>query len=364
MTQPEKIKLAHVVDSLKYGGAENQVVQILNGLDPHRFERILVTFKEVETGLTHALDPEVQCFNMRYRRWGHVQCITKLYRLFRLLKIDVIQAHMFWANLHVAIAAWFAGVPVMITTEHGRNPWKKIIHHSIEKDIISPLATMRVAVSKDIWNIRVKHGVPEGKIIVIPNCVEIPEIKTTSRYKDKLQIGTVGRLAPVKDYETLIMAFKKVREDGFNAELIFVGDGPERSKLEMEVQDLGLKEYVTFTGFQANVNAFLNDFDMFVLSSLREGIPVAMLEAMAMAVPVVATSVGGIPEVIEHNVDGMLVTTRNPEIIANALERLIQDSASRHRIGEAGRNKVIRFFSREAICHQYEKLYIDLLNGA
>jgi len=314
MSAQQKISIAHVIGSLRYGGAENQVVQVLNGLSKWQFKKKLMIFQYVDTENSSRLDPEIRVFNLRLKRWGQPVCIFNLYRLFKNLKIDLVQAHMFHANLYVAIAARLAGVPVVLTTEHGKNLWKRPIHHFIEKRIISPL-----------------------------------------------QIGTVGRLVYAKDYGTLIKAFNMLIKDGIKGDLIFVGDGPERPKLESMVKVLGLDGHVTFTGFQGNVNSFLNRFDIFVLSSIREGIPVAMLEAMAMRVPVVSTKVGGIPEVIEDNVDGLLTDSRNPKMIADTLKRLSKDSSLRKKIGEFGFKKVKRQFSREAICRQYEQLYIDLL---
>jgi len=362
MVTRKKIRVAHVIGSLNYGGAENQVVQLLNTLNPYRLDKYLVTFKNVKTPNSRALSPEIMCFNLRLRRWGQIGCIIRLYRLFERVKIDVVQAHMFHTNLYVAIAARLAGVPVVLTTEHGKNLWKRPIHHFLERRIISPLVSVRIAVSRDIRNIRAVSGdVPEDKLTVIRNCVEIPEKVERYPCGNKVRIGTVGRLVPAKDYGTLIMAFKRLMEDGLNTDLIFVGDGPERSNLESMVQELGITGNVTFSGFQANVNSFLSKVDVFVLSSIREGIPVAMLEAMAIGVPVVATKVGGIPEVIQDNVDGLLVDSRNSEMLADALKRVIEDSSLGNSIGEAGRKKVKCLFSCEAICKQYEELYTDLL---
>lgn len=363
MSAQQKISVAHVIGSLRYGGAENQVVQLLSGLNKRRFKKNLVTFHHVDTANSIRLDPEITVYDLRLNRWGQIACIFKLYRLFKHLQIDVVQAHMFHANLYVAIAALLAGVPVVLTTEHGKNLWKRPIHHIIEKWVISPLVSLRVAVSQDIRRIRVNSGdVPKDKITVIPNCVEIPNHLVKYQTGKKLQIGTVGRLIHAKDYGTLIAAFNMLVKDGLNVDLIFVGDGPERPKLESMVQNFGIEGHVTFAGFQGDVNSFLSKLDVFVLSSIREGVPVAMLEAMAMRVPVVATKVGGIPEVVEDNVDGLLVDSQNPKMIADALRRLSKDRSLRKQIGEAGFKKVKYLFRREVICKKYEQLYIDLLD--
>lgn len=362
MSTPQKITIVHVIFSLTYGGAENQVIQLLNGLSKQHLKKILVTFQHVDSSFSRELDPEIMSFNMNLRRWGQIRCIFKLYRLFRRFNTDVVHAHLFHTSLYTAIAARLAGVPVVLTTEHGEFLWKKAIHHTIEKLVISPLVDMRVAVSKDIQNIRIKsRDVPKHKIKVIPNCVKVPKKPEKYKARKRLRIGTVGRLVPAKDYRTLIMAFNTLIKDRMNCDLIFVGDGPEQSELKSMVQDLGISEYVTFLGFQAEINSLLSEFDIFILSSIREGIPVSMLEAMAMRVPVVVTNVGGIPEVIENSVDGILVESQNPEMIANALRKLGNDSSLRRKMGEAGYKKVKSLFSREAICRQYEQLYFDLL---
>ena len=365
MVDQKKIKIVHVINSLNYGGAENQIVQLLNGLNPLRFEKHLVTFRNLETANSRALNPEIKRYIVKRRRWGDVGCIFRLYRLLKALKVDVIQAHMYQANLFAAIAGRLAGVPVVFTTEHGRNSWKKPIHHYMEKWIISPLVNMRVAVSRNIREVRLKSGdAPEDKITVIPNCVEIFEKINKYETGKRLQIGTVGRLVPAKDYHTLIIAFNKLIEDGLNIDLVFVGDGSERSRLESMVQDLNISNCVKFAGFQEDIPAFLDKFDIFVLSSITEGIPVAMLEAMAMGVPIVATGIGGIPEVIQDNVNGLLVECRNPEMLAGAIKQLIDDNSLREKIGRAGREKIKCSFSREAICNQYEQLYVDFLRNA
>lgn len=359
------IKIAHIIGSLQYGGAENQVVAILNGLNSLKFKKFLLVLAEGKREQSQTPSPEVMNVCLKFRRWGHIGCILKLYRFCKLHRIDVVQAHLFHINLHAAIAATLAGVPVVITTEHGRNPWKTSIHRIIEKRLISPLVTMRVAVSQDIRDLRVRHEeVSADKITVIRNCVQIPERPIRYDGGGVFRIGTVGRLVAAKDYAALINAFKKLIEEGLNTELIFVGDGPERSRLESMVKDLEIAQYVRFLGFQADVKSSLSKFDIFALSSLTEGIPIAMLEAMAMGVPVVATRVGGIPEVIEDNVDGLLVEARNPLALADALMKLIKDNSFRKRIGETSRTKVARLFSCKVICEQYEKLYSDLLSRA
>jgi glycosyltransferase involved in cell wall biosynthesis len=176
-------------------------------------------------------------------------------------------------------------------------------------------------------------------------------------------LGTVGRFVPAKDYATLLRAAKPVLESNKGAQLWLVGDGPEKEALVRLSGELGIRDRVLFTGGQPDVSKYLSKMTVFVLSSITEGIPVAMLEAMAAGVPVVATRVGGIPEVISDGVDGLLVESRHPDALANAIARVARDVRLRCDLGRRGRERVASLCSRDAICARYEELFLELLAG-
>lgn len=356
------MKVVEVVGSLQIGGAENQVVQLLNGWDPARIEKHLVCFTDMDTHFSRALRADVKRHYVKLPRYGQIGCIVRLAGLLRRIRPHVVQAHMFHTNLYAVLAAYLARVPIVITTEHGKNLWKNTIHHLIERYIISPLSTLRVAVSEDIRRIRVHTGdVPGDKIVVIPPCVEIPECGVEYQARSPVRIGAVGRMVSAKDYPSLLRAFACVIEAGVHAELVFLGDGPDRPQLERLVWNLGLSGFVHFPGFQSNVGKWLRDLDLVVFSSVREGIPVAMLEAMATGIPVVATRVGGIPEVIRDGLNGLLVESGCPDILADAMVKIARDVDQRRAIGTRGRERVASLFSREVICGRYEELFRKLL---
>ena len=361
----KRIRVAHVVGSLNYGGAENQVIKVLNALNNKKIEKYLVTFSQVKIGLEKALSSQVHRYNLELTGLKQLWGVVKMWRFFKREQIDLVQSHMYHANLYACLAAKLAHVPVIITTEHGKNLWKKPHHHVIERFVINRLATLRVAVSKDIMNLRIKSDhTPKNKITVITNCVDIPRAFTRKFSQASLAIGTVGRLVEVKDYGNLLRASQKVLQQRNNVKVIFVGDGPERHNLEKIADSLGIAKQVEFVGWQSDVDHFLEKMDIFVLSSLREGIPVAMLEAMAKGIPVVATNVGGVPEVIEDGREGLLVKAGDPEKLARSLAYLLDNETLRLQFGKKARKKVIQLFSTSRICAIYEEIYESLLNGA
>jgi glycosyltransferase involved in cell wall biosynthesis len=173
------------------------------------------------------------------------------------------------------------------------------------------------------------------------------------------EIACVGRLAPVKGQHILIEAIARLVRQGRHVRLRLVGDGPERAGLEARAAALHVEDHVVFEGWlnQDQIRAVYERADVFALASFAEGIPVVLMEAMAMGIPCVATSVTGVPELIRNEVDGLLVTPSDPSALAEAIGRLMDDPALRRRLQEAGRKRVTEEFDLERNCRQLEKLF-------
>jgi len=361
MSDPEKIRILHLIRSIGFGGAENQVVQLLNGLDPGLFSRYLVVFTHEEAPNFPNLKKEIQYSVIPRKRWGHIQCIRKLARFIRDNKIDIIQAHLFQSNLFAAIAARISNRPIVLTTEHGKNLWKKWIHHFIEYKVVSPLVHRRIAVSEDIRRIRVDvKDIPDQKITVIPPCVAFPERPAEPNTAGRIKIVSVGRLVAAKNYVMLLRSMKLLLDEGFKASLTIIGDGPEKKSLQTWIDQHNLADHVDLPGFKTDIINLLREYDIFALSSVREGTPVAMLEAMALGLPIVATQVGGIPDVLKNNECGLLVPVNKPEHMCKALKNLCLNADLRESLGKSARALVENTYSNAAICGQYEKLYSEL----
>jgi len=357
-----KINVAQLIGSLGGGGAEQQVVQLVNHLDESRFNKHVVVFWDKTTGFKDSLTTMVKYYSLQYRRRTMPVGILKLARHLKKNKIDVLHCHMYDPNKIGSMVGKLVGVPVIITTEHGKNPWKKWHHHFIEKNIITRLVDKRIAVSEDIKGIRIKQdGVLPQQIICIPNGVAVPDYIKDTAQTPKV-IGSMGRLVEAKDFPSLFKAVKIVKERGFDIELKIAGKGHLEEELKTCIHDLGMVQKIKLVGFQKQ-DVFLKQIDIFAMSSIREGMPVALLEAMSYGLPLVATKVGGILEVVQDEKDGLLSDPQKPMAMAENIIRIIRDKNLRNQLGNNAKNKIVKKYNIKEIAKRYGKLYIELLNN-
>jgi glycosyltransferase involved in cell wall biosynthesis len=356
-----KIRIAHFVGSLHVGGAERQVVSLLNSLNPEKFDKHLILLNHKNQGFENQLSSDIKLFSLGYRRRNFILTYLKLISYLKFNKIIILHSHMYHANVPAAIAGRFARIPVILTTEHGKNMWKKWHHHLIERILINQIVLKRIAVSEDIRSLRIKfdHVAPH-KIICIPNGTHIPNYKADLSESPKI-MGSLGRLVPAKSYQTLIKALKHLRDSCYDMQLLIAGEGPERPYLERYIKELDLSQHVKLLGVR-NAEKFLKEIDIFSMSSVREGIPVALLEAMAHGLPVVVTNVGGVSEVIEDGMDGLLCPPSQPKALAENITKIIDDHALRTKLGTNAIQKIHDKYSINKIVSQYEFLYQSLLS--
>jgi glycosyltransferase involved in cell wall biosynthesis len=281
--------------------------------------------------------------------------------------VDVVHCHHYSSFVYGQLSASLWSGPPVVFTEHGRlsdaAPSRK---RRLVNPIIGWLPSAVYAVSEDLRRHMVAEGFPQSQVHVVHNGIDPgPQVSGTERRaaraalglpEDALVVGTVGRLDPVKDFETLIRGFAECADRLPRARLVIVGEGPERASLEAVARDSGLDGLVVFTGHRQDVRALLPAFDLFVNSSIHEGISLTILEAMAARVPVIATSVGGNPEIVTADT-GVLVPARSPESIARALLELAGDETVRSRMSKAGRARVERSFSAERMFRHYLQSY-------
>jgi sugar transferase (PEP-CTERM/EpsH1 system associated) len=363
------IHVVHVVDSLAVGGMENGVVNLINGLSGD-LRHTVVTMSAMGP-LAERLPIEVACHCIGKRPGIDVGAMVRLAALLRRLRPSVVHTRN-WGAFDGILAARVARVPTVIHGEHGReatDPEGRDPRRNRLRRIFAPMVSRFVTVSFDLrqWLLTTVR-LPAAKLVTIHNGVDVGRFASGERQAGRralrlpghaVVVGAVGRLDPVKDHAGLLHAFSVLRTDQPAAELVIVGDGPCRSDLEHQVHELGLTGHVHLLGMRQDVSLLLRGFDVFVLPSLAEGISNTVLEAMATGLPVVATRVGGNPELVEHGATGALVPPANPLVQAAALRCYVEDAGLRENHGAAGRRRVLQHFTLERMTQAYRDLYVS-----
>jgi glycosyltransferase involved in cell wall biosynthesis len=351
--------VAQVIGNLSIGGAERLFVNLCNSMRRDTAVVVLIGDIAEQPNLVRELrgDIEVHCIHVRKRSWP--RNVWKLAKLFRETGCDVVHTHMFWPNVYGALAARIAGVP-LVTSEHGRNEWKNRWHKWLEINVISRFAKARLCVSQDILRRRRESdGVPAKLLKLVPNGTVVPPLVEVKR--KTVLVGSVGRLVDAKDFPTLIQAVSILVGRGEGIHLEIVGEGPERTEIEDAIKREGVEKNVMLAGSQTKVDDWLARWSIFASSSIREGQPIALLEAMAVGLPSVVTAVGGVPDTLEDGVEGVVVPPDNPEALANGMQRLLNDFELRKRFGEAARERVILDFSIDSLVATCEQVYASAL---
>jgi glycosyltransferase involved in cell wall biosynthesis len=289
--------------------------------------------------------------------------VRRLANRLRELEIDVLHTHNPAPHQHGAAARMMARTPVLVHTKHGRNNFPTRARRWAEI-VAGRFSDMVVAVSDDAAEVaRSIDKVPPHKLRMIHNGIALPP--RTQRGEpgagSRPTAVHIARLNRIKDQPTLLRAARVVadRVPGFRLDI--VGDGPMGDIVRQLATDLGLADTVVFHGMQQNVWPYLDGADLFVLSSLSEGVSITLLEAMAAGLPIVATDVGGNREVVRNSVTGLLVPVGDHLALAERMVELLEDRPRAHRMGDAGRERVESDFNISRTVAEYETLYLDLL---
>ncbi len=363
------LHIVHVLHSLGVGGTENGVVNLINSLQGE-FRHTVITMTgrgPLEKRLP--ADTPVHCLGKRPGL--DLKTFGGLTLLLRRLRPQIVHSRN-WGALDAVPAARLAGVPVVIHGEHGREATDPEGLNSRQKRIrriLAPFVDRFVTVSRDLrqWLVEAV-GVQPGKVVTICNGVDTTRFTDDGREAgrrklglpaDSVVIGTVGRLDPVKNHIALLEAFSRLRDGSTSLALVIIGEGPCRSALQAEIRRLDLTNQVHLLGERSDVPVLLKGFDIFVLPSIAEGMSNTILEAMATGLPVVATRVGGNPELVEDWVTGRLVPERDPIAISEALSDYLTDPVRRALDGKASRQRAIEHFSLERMMGSYRDLYLS-----
>ena len=370
---PRAPRIAHVIPSLQVGGLQKIVVRLVDHFQS-RMDHLVVT-PSGDGPLRAQFPTRVPVRPLADPRRSGKWNALRMARLFRAYKPDVVHTRN-WTCIDAIIGARLAGVPVVIHGEHGReasDPEGRNAFRRRVRRLLGPLVTEFVTVSRDLarW-LASDVGISPAKITHIYNGVDTDAFSPGDQHEarkvlglphEPIVMGTVGRLDPVKDHRGLIEAFHRLagRRD---TQLLIVGDGPCRPELEHLASELGLRGRVRLLGERDDINVILRALDIFILPSLGEGISNAILEAMATGLPVVATHVGGNPELVDDGVTGFLVPSRSTSSLAAALQRYLDDPGLKRHHGDAGRIRSLKEFSLSRMFAAYDALYSRALAKA
>jgi len=348
------------------------MARLAAGLDPSRYRSVAGLFRDgwlrkicEESGIETSI---LRMTGKLDLRWLRRFCLFA-----RRQNVKLIHAHEFGANTYGALAAWVLGIP-LIATVHGRHYYADRLRRRFVCRIVSHIATM-VAVSEDVKRFLVRTtGVAERRIRVVYNGVgglaPLPAHQVWRRRSalgiagDQRIVGVVGSLYGVKGHRYLLEAARQILEACPSAIFLIVGCGELEADLKAQAKRLGLDGRVRFLGFREDVGELLSLFDVFALPSLSEGLSLAILEAMAAGRPVVATNVGGNPELIVDGETGVLVPAGDVRNLAAAIARLLTDTAEARRLGENGMDRVKRCFALESMIEGYQAIYDHELERA
>ncbi len=359
---PEAL-VVHLLYRLDFGGLETLLVDCVNRMPGYRHAIVcLAGYTAFSDKITR---PGVELYSLDKAPGLGLGAHLRLYKLLRRLRPTVLHTYNL-SGLEYNFTAALAGVPVRVHAEHGRDagdPKGTNRKHNLLRKLLSPFIDRYVAVSGDLhyW-LRDTVGIPAAKNQWINNGVDTERYHPGVPNADEFVIGTVGRAQNVKNQALLVDAFIALRAElpHRRLRLVIVGDGPLRTALEQKVAAAGLSDLVWLPGARSDIAELMRTFSVFALSSLAEGTPVTLLEAMACGLPVVSTAVGGIPELVQENVTGHLVPNRDSAALAKALAVYANDPALAAHHGAAGRARIEANYSVTAMVQEYTNLYDSL----
>jgi glycosyltransferase involved in cell wall biosynthesis len=361
MNATRRIRVLYVVGNFVAGGAERHLLELWSRIDRDRFEIEIACFQKSGQFL-----PEVQALRWPIRDLGvgvrlydtsGVRGFLRLLGLVRRFRPDVIHGYLFGPNLFAALAGRWMGVRAAVIAKRSVDAFETPRQIRIQR-FSHRLATHVIAVSEAVGETAIALGAPRARVTVIPNGVDVRRFDSIDVDRDALGlngsrpvIGSVGCLAPRKDYGTLLDALATLARRGRDFHAVLVGDGPERSALEEHARRVGVQDRVRFLGERPDVERLLMAMDVFVLSSREEGIPNALLEAMAAGRAAVAS------EILTDGKTGWLIPARSPEILADTLERVLADPAEAARRGQAARREALEHFDIGTMVRRHEEFY-------
>ena len=368
--------ILYFITSTSIGGTEKMLFETVTRVNKTIFSPRVCSLKKkgsyatrIESEKVEVISLEVTDTSMLRSIVESIRALFKLVRLLRKERIAILHCYLFRANFLGRIAGRVAGVPIIISSIRTIEREKR--YQLLLDRMTSFMVDRYVAVSQAVKDFSVDHGIPAKKCVVIYNGVDLTTRGSRTecvKLREELKITsydhillTIGRLRAEKGYGVLLRSLMRMREKVPSLKLLMVGKGEEELHLKRYSQQHRLDDLIVFMGEREHVGKLLSLADIVVLSSLWEGMPNVLLEAMAAGKPVVATQVGGVPEVVVQGETGILVPPGDADALAHALIELLQDREKAQRMGSAGRVRAERHFDVRSMVENTEKVYRELL---
>jgi glycosyltransferase involved in cell wall biosynthesis len=366
----KKINLLLITPCFGYGGLEQVVLNLINELDRSKFNVSICTLLEPHPEMLDLILKSGVKWNVINKKDGFDLSIPlKLANLIRKGKIDLINSHDVGATLYAVLASLLTSKKTIVHTDHSEILGRK--HLYLYSYIMRKRLHFCITVSENLRHYLINNiGVCEKIVKTIPNGIDLSKFShiienTDIRRefhinKNDLIIGSIGRLTKQKGYEYLLKAFNLLLKNKDNVKLVIAGDGEDRDELMHMAKELQVAERVIFAGHRKDIPNIIRSFDVFVLSSLWEGQPITIIEAMAAGVPIVVTDVGGNSEILGKGSYGLLVPPRDPVALARGIENLLNDSIMREKISTDAQMYAKNHLSHLAMVKEYEKVFDSL----
>jgi glycosyltransferase involved in cell wall biosynthesis len=372
------IKILFVIENIYFGGGERAFAQIINGLNREKFDLYVACANDKE--FIERIRGAAKVFTFNFRRGSIFYNVNKLAKIIREEKIQIVHSQGgradFFARVSVKKAKVAKSVSTVATPVEGYDVGllKKLCY--IFMDRLSELFVYRFIVVSEALKTHLikKHGIRTERIVKISNGVELSEYRENSSAREKIRlefklnadtllVGFVGRLVWQKGIGYFIQAVKEIEKSNLSKDIMYfiVGEGGLRGRLENEVIELGLEDKVIFSGFRKDIKEILSAFDIFVLPSLKEGQPIVLLEAMAIGLPIVATNIDGVKEMLVDGETGMLVKPRDYVALAKAILSLAQDKEKASRLSSHAKKLCEDNFNIDSAILQHAYIYEGLI---